>query len=60
VKDLVHEILSGSLILADKKDFKLPYEPLDQFDSKAEYSNYWKPLYKYEIYNRLFSDKDLG
>jgi len=60
VKDLLGEILTGSLILADKKDFKLPLEPLDQFNSKLEYVEYWRPLYKYEIYNRLFSDKDLG
>ena len=46
--------------MAAKKDFRLPLEPLDSFDSKTEYKDYWSPLYKYEIYNRLFSDKDLG
>lgn len=32
----------------------------DEFKSVSDYQSYWLDLYKYEIYSRLFSDKDLG
>ncbi len=60
VSDLVKEILDGSLICSTNPKGNLPNEPLDEFDSLKDYSVYWKSLYKYEIYNRIFSDKDLG
>ena len=60
VSDLWSEILDGSLICSSNPKGKLPHESLDEFNSLKEYSEYWKSLYKYEIYNRLFSDKDLS
>jgi hypothetical protein len=60
VSDLWCDILDGSLICSANPKSNLPIEPLDEFYSLQEYSEYWKSLYKFEIYNRIFSDKDLG
>ena len=60
VSDLWSDILDGSLICSANPKGNLPNEPLDEFNSLKEYSEYWKSLYKFEIYNRIFSDKDLG
>jgi len=57
---LIKEILSGKLFKNTLKDFELPAYPLDDFDCNIEYRDYWRPLYKYEIYSRLFADQDLG
>jgi len=60
IEDLMMELLSGKLILDEHPEGKLPKTPLEEFDTIEQYKIYWKSLYKYEMYCRLFSDTDLG
>lgn len=54
------ELLSGELILDQSPISKLPHDHLEEFYSVEQYKKYWKSLYKYELYCRLFSDTDLS
>lgn len=56
VKDLIRQLLDGSLIMDEDPKRDLPTKGLEEFNSLMQYCNYWKCLYKYEFYCRLFPD----